>query len=300
MKLEFPFLIDGGLSTVLEKNGHNLNHILWSASLRESDPEAIIQAHLEYIQAGSQCITTASYQASINSLEEAGYSSAEAERVFSQSVELGKAAIDRATVAGTINYRPLIALSIGPYGAYLADGSEYHGNYGISNEELIKFHDRQIQLIDHTDADLFACETIPSFEEAKALRELLTQTNKSGWVSFSCRNGKEVNDGTSIEKCVALFTDHPNVFAIGVNCTDPDYVAELIVAIKKEVRTKNIIVYPNSGECYDPKEKSWDGTLNSQHFIHLAKEWISLGADIIGGCCRIGPNHIRQLKEELG
>ena len=299
MGIDYPLLIDGGLSNVLESNGHDLNNKLWAAQLLETDPEAIIQAHLAYLVSGARCITTASYQASINGFMEMGYDQKASEALLLRSVELVEKAIEHALTAGHINTKPLIAASIGPYGAYLADGSEYRGNYGVSEEVLKEFHADRIRLLDNSNADLIACETIPSFQEAKILGEVLTQTSKPAWVSFSCKNGKQLNDGTAIEECVSIFADHPKVFAIGVNCTAPKYVSALITAIKKQIDSKKIVIYPNSGEAYNAKSKTWMGISDPELFTRMAEEWVALGADIIGGCCRIGPDHIGAIRDKV-
>jgi homocysteine S-methyltransferase len=299
MGIEYPLLIDGGLSNVLESNGHDLNNKLWAAQLLETDPEAIIQAHFAYLVSGARCITTASYQASINGFMEMGHDQKASEELLLRSVKLAEKAIERALISGHINTKPLIAASIGPYGAYLADGSEYRGKYGVSEDVLKEFHSDRIRLLDNSNADLFACETIPSFQEAKVLGELLTQTSKPSWISFSCKNGEQLNDGTAIEECVSLFADHPKVFAIGVNCTAPKYVSTLITAIKKQVGSKKIVIYPNSGEAYNAKSRNWIGVSNPKLFVSMTEEWIALGADIIGGCCRIGPDHIKAIREEV-
>ncbi|MEE9573445.1 MAG: homocysteine S-methyltransferase, partial [Candidatus Neomarinimicrobiota bacterium] len=182
MIFKYPLLIDGGLSNLLEKHGHNLNHKLWSAKLLASEPEAIIEAHLAYLESGSHCITTSSYQATIPGFISIGYDMVTAEALIKKSVQLAENAIKRFRAK---DFKPLIAASIGPYGAYLADGTEYHGNYGVSDETLREFHEHRITLLDHSNADILACETIPSFQEAKVLAEMLKDTNKPAWVSFS-------------------------------------------------------------------------------------------------------------------
>lgn len=295
MKIEYPLLIDGGLSNVLEADGCNLNHKLWSADLLDKNPEAIINAHYKYIIAGAKCITTSSYQASMSGFTGVGYSTFEAQKLILKSVELAEIAIDRAIDAGLITTRPLIAASIGPYGAYLADGSEYRGNYGVTDEVLMDFHTLRIELLETTNADLFACETIPSLQEAKVLSKLLFKFKKPAWVSFSCKDENHINDGSAIEEAVALFGNNPNVFAIGVNCTAPKYISGIIKSIKRSSINKKIVVYPNSGEVYNAKSKTWLGISDPSSFIEMVKEWNDLGADIIGGCCRIGPEHIQEI-----
>jgi homocysteine S-methyltransferase len=153
--------------------------------------------------------------------------------------------------------------------------------------------------LDQSHADLFACETIPSFAEAKVLAELLRESSKPAWISFSCKDGEHINDGTPIQECVAQFENHPTVFAVGVNCTHPKFISGLIKSIKNSSNDLKVIVYPNSGEVYIPDSKTWIGLDDPNSFAQLASEWISLGADIIGGCCRIGPSHILELQKVL-
>lgn len=299
MNIKYPLLLDGGLSNELENQGCNLNQKLWSAKLLEANTEAIIQAHLSYLNSGSQCITTSSYQASIPGFISIGYDRAKAEAFILKSVQLAEEAIKRYLTAGFNGNRPFIAASIGPYGAYLSDGSEYHGNYGVSDEKLREFHLYRIQLLDRSNADFFACETIPSFQEVKVLAEILRNAKKSAWISFSCKDEKHINDGTTIEECAAFLEDYSNIFAIGVNCTAPKYISGLIKSIKSKCGSKKIVVYPNSGEAFNAESKTWLGLSDPKSFIVMAREWVKLGADIIGGCCRIGPDHIKRMSEIL-
>jgi len=297
MNIKYPLLLDGGLSNELERQGCNLNHKLWSAKLLETNSEAIIQAHLAYLNAGAQCITTSSYQASVPGFMAIGYDRIVAERFILKSVQLAEVAIKRFRTSGIKQSKPLIAASIGPYGAYLANGSEYSGNYGVSDEELREFHLMRIRLLDSSNADLFACETIPSFQEAKVLADILKEVKKPAWVSFSCKDEHHLNDGTQIKECSAFFASHPKVFAIGVNCTAPKYISGLIKSIKLKSDTKKIIVYPNSGEVYHAESKTWMDFSDLNLFGARVKEWIELGADILGGCCRIGPEHIKSIEK---
>lgn len=290
-----PFIIDGGLSNVLEEQGWDLNHKLWTANLLEKNPDAIIGAHLLYIKSGAQCITTSSYQASIPGLIAFGYNKNAAEKLILKSIQLAEIAINMALDSGIIDHKPLIAASIGPFGAYLADGSEYRGDYEISDEALRNFHIERIRLLDTTNADVLACETIPSLQEARVLSDLLFHVDKPSWVSFSCRDEQHVNDGSKIKECVSIFRNHPLVFAVGVNCTAPKYISGIIEHIKASKVGKKIIVYPNSGEAYNAKTKAWQALSEPVNFVEMSKEWIELGVSIIGGCCRIGPEHIKSL-----
>lgn len=299
MNIHYPLLLDGGLSNELERQGHDLNHNLWSAKLLDTQPESIVQAHLAYLEAGAQCIITASYQASVAGFTELGYDQSVAKSFIKKSVALAEEARALFLAAHpNIAYTPLIAASVGPYGAYLADGSEYVGNYGVSDEVLRDFHLDRIHLLDDTNADCFACETIPSFQEATILADILQDTQKPAWISFSCKDDQHINDGTPIEACMELLTDHPKVFAVGVNCTAPKYVSGLIKTIKANIGDKKVIVYPNSGEVYNAQSKTWQGISDPDLFAEVSKEWRMLGADIVGGCCRIGTSHIEKMRTD--
>jgi len=292
-------LLDGGLSNQLEEQGFDLNSALWSADLLMKQPHAIIEAHKHYLNAGAQCLITASYQATVAGFKSIGLSDEQAKALIISSVQLAKRAVDEFVEDNPSTEKPFIAASIGPYGASLADGSEYHGDYNVSDEVLKAHHQAQIALLATTTADLFACETIPSLQEARVLKALLEKEMKPAWLSFSCKNGKQLNDGIRIEDCVKEFSHTNTPFALGINCTNPKYIVELIERIKNTCPDKFIVVYPNSGENYDPQYKTWHGTSTPNECGQAAKDWLQAGAHILGGCCRMGPKHIASIKRTL-
>lgn len=181
----------------------------------------------------------------------------------------------------------------------MADGSEYQGNYRVSDETLRLFHIERIKILDYSNADILACETIPSLQEAQVLLDLLNHVCKPVWISFSCKDEEHLNDGSKIKNIVSIFRNHPKVFALGVNCTNPKYISGIIKCIKASAGNKKIIVYPNSGEAYNAKSKTWLGLSEPKLFVKMTREWSILGADIIGGCCRISTTHIRKMSELL-
>jgi homocysteine S-methyltransferase len=293
--LEFPLLIDGGHSTELERQGYDLNHSLWTARFLADDPQAILNVHKAYLDAGAKCIETFSYQASIGGFISLGYSEDEAKSFIMKSVELAETAINQFIKSNPGKKRPLIAASIGPYGASLADGSEYHGNYVISDQELKDFHLSRIHLLDKSNADMLAIETIPSYREALVIADILNEVATPAWMSFSCKDEDHINDGTPITSCADLLADHPSIIAIGVNCTSPSYISGLIKNINDHCGKKRIIVYPNSGEVYNAATKTWSGITTPSVLTTKTREWLGLGADIIGGCCRISSHHIKEM-----
>ncbi len=300
LALPGPLILDGGLATQLEAQGYSLDSQLWSALLLRDDPRAIVDAHLAFFEAGAHCTISASYQATRSGLMTLGLSASEAQALIVKSVELAVAAREEFLVAKPKTSGPLlVAASVGPYGAPLGDGSEYTGDYGVDDTALIEFHRERLSWLDHSGADLLACETIPSLQEAKVLQGLLMEVDSPAWVSFSCRDGTHLNDGTPIEVCARLFKGHPRVRAIGINCTSPIYINELIGEIKKVDPTQKVVVYPNSGEIYDASNNSWHGTSSPIECGEAAQTWRQSGADIIGGCCRMGPEHIKSIKETM-
>jgi homocysteine S-methyltransferase len=302
LQQENVLILDGGLATELEARGFDLNDSLWSARLLMDAPEAIYRLHHDYLVAGADCIISATYQATVPGLVKRGLPEVEAADLLQRAVQLAREArdafwADRRHRHGRL--RPLVAASIGPYGAYLADGSEYTGRYDLDESGLLAFHRSRWRLLADSGADLLACETIPSFAEARALARLLAETATiPAWFSFSCRDGQHISDGTRLAECVAWLGDKEEVAAVGVNCTAPRHVASLVAGIRRLTK-KPMIVYPNSGEQYDASRRCWTGVCDPVEFTTAALKWRTAGASLIGGCCRTGPQHISQIRRRL-
>lgn len=300
LKSGLPIVLDGGLATELEAQGLRLTTDLWSAALLKSNPNAIVAAHRAYLDAGAQCVTSASYQASRKGFVSRGSTSWEADQLIASSVALAKQARNEFMADSEQGVMaPFVAASIGPYGATLHDGSEYTGLYDLDEDGLRKFHSERLGLLDRSGADVLACETIPSLPEARALAKLLQDVDSPAWISFSCKDSKHICDGTPIRAVAMLFEDHPKVLAVGVNCTPPEFVSSLIGELKSALPDKAIIVYPNSGETYDSSDNSWHGFVSPESCATSAMEWLQAGAQLVGGCCRIGPGQIRAMRDKI-
>lgn len=279
-----PVVIDGGLATQLEAQGCDINNALWSASIIQSDPLQIVAAHRVYLDAGAQVIISASYQTTDPEL-------------VAGAAHLAMRARDEYVADNPGAEAPLVAASVGPYGAVRADGSEYTGDYDKDRAALLRFHEPRIAQLDASGVDILACETIPSIDEASALSELLIGVATPAWVCFSCRDDARISDGTRIEVAAQLFQDHPNVKAVGVNCTGPQHIEALIARIRTALPEMPILVYPNSGEKFDVASKTWSGTTTADDWAGAAKSWRAAGASIVGGCCRTTPEHIAAMRE---
>lgn len=293
----YPVLvIDGALATELERRGCDLKDDLWSAKILLEQPGKIKHVHYDYFKAGADCAITASYQATIEGFMRRGLNEQEALALIQRSVRLAVEARDEFWADEgnrTGRSRPFVAASVGPYGAFLADGSEYHGNYGLTETELVDFHRPRMRALIEAGADLLACETIPCLVEAQALVRLLAEFESiQAWISFSCRDEFHVSEGQRFEDCVRTVEASPFVVAVGVNCTSPKYIPSLI-AKGRRVTEKPILVYPNSGESYDAATNDWEGQPVYASFSEEAREWHKAGARMIGGCCRTTPEDIR-------
>ncbi|MBT8081072.1 MAG: homocysteine S-methyltransferase [Gammaproteobacteria bacterium] len=300
LEREAPLVLDGGLATQAEAQGCDIGNPLWSASLLLDNPQAIVDANRAFLDAGAECIATASYQASREGLAQRGLSADEADELMRRSVELAIRARDEYLAANPdAPLVPLVAASIGPYGAMLHDGSEYRGDYGVSAQTLRAFHAPRLRLFDASQADVLAFETVPSLPEAQVIAELLCGCATPAWVSFSCRDDRVISDDTPIEEAVGVFRDHPVVAAVGFNCTPPQYAAELIRRIRAALPDKCVMAYPNSGEMFDVSTNAWSGTSSPLDYARAARAWHAAGAKIIGGCCRTGPDHIREIRRTL-
>ncbi|MGW6443052.1 homocysteine S-methyltransferase [Lentzea sp. NPDC055074] len=282
-------VLDGGMSTALEQAGHDLSDELWSARLLLTDPDAVRAAHLAFYRAGASVAITASYQASFAGFARRGIGEAETERLLRSSVELARSA------ASDVDGERWVAASVGPYGAVLADGSEYRGRYGLSRRELADFHRRRLETLWSAGPDVLAVETIPDVDEAEAVLDVVRGSGVPMWLSYSAR-GDRTCAGQPLEEAFAVVSGVDEVVAIGVNCCAPEDVAEA-VAVARRVTGLPVVVYPNSGETWDARQRTWTG--DGTGIAASAGEWADAGARLVGGCCRTGPEAIGVLAAGL-
>lgn len=281
---ESVLISDGGLATELEARGHDLSDPLWSAKLLTDAPREIVAVHAAYFRAGATIATTASYQASFEGFAAHGIDRNTAAGLLRRSVGLAKAARDEADADGLI-----VAASIGPYGAALADGSEYRGRYGLSVAALRRWHRPRLEILATAGADVLACETVPDVDEAEALVDLVGSVGVPAWLSYTI-DGTTTRAGQPLAEAFAVAAGVPEIVAVGINCCAPDDVLpaiDIALAVGKPV-----IVYPNSGERWDGRAWAGPRTYSAQ----LAARWVAAGARVVGGCCRVGPAEIAEVR----
>jgi homocysteine S-methyltransferase len=275
--------LDGGLSTALENNGNKLTTSLWTGELIRTNPAQITKAHLDFINAGAQIIITSSYQLSYTGCGARGWSEDETNQALIASTLLAKKAVIESGKSVKL------AASVGPYGASLADGSEYKGNYGVSKQVLKDFHAKRLEVLISTSPDYLALETMPDTFEVEVLLDLLNDCPIPFWVSYSCKEGNQTNAGQDFQSAVDLAQ---SAMAVGINCTKPELITDLLRSAKSD---KPYVVYPNSGRVWDAENKVWTGSAAIGFSDELVSQWIKAGAEIVGGCCGIGAAEIEQL-----
>jgi len=278
-------VLDGGLSNALVDRGHDLSSTLWTARLLRDAPDEIAAVHRTYFGAGARIATTASYQASVDGFAAAGVDRTEAERLIRRSVTIARDVRDELAGDGV---ERLVAASVGPYGAVLADGSEYIGRYGLSATRLRDFHGPRLELLASAQPDLFAVETVPDLDEAQVLVALIGEFGLPAWVSYSI-DGATTRAGQPLADAFAVAASSDAVIAVGVNCCPP---ADVVSAVELAVATtgRPAVAYPNRGDSWDAATRSWrgDGAFDPAPAV----DWVAAGARYVGGCCRVGPADI--------
>ena len=291
-----PVVLDGAMSTPLEKLGADTNNDLWTAKALIDNEELVYEVHKMYFEAGADLIITDTYQANVQAFEKVGYSEKEARNLIKKAVKIAqKARDDYENRTGKHNY---IAGTIGPYGAYLANGSEYRGDYELSAEEYQQFHLPRIEELVNAGVDILAIETQPKLDEVLAILELLKEKypQQKVYVSYTLSYDDTISDGTPLPRAIHALEDYSQVIAVGINCVKLELV-EPALKNMKEITDKNLIVYPNSSAVYDPKSKTWSQPKTSATFEELIPNWYEAGARIIGGCCTTGPKEIKAVAD---
>ena len=295
---ENPFVVlDGAMATELEARGCDLADSLWSAKVLMENPQLIYDVHLDYFRAGAQVAITASYQATPEGFAARGLDETQSRALIARSVELARQARDAYRAENPAAKGLLIAGSVGPYGAYLADGSEYRGDYQRSAQVFQDFHRPRIEALLDAGADLLACETLPSFDEIRALAQLLVEYPVAqAWFSFTLRDSQHLSDGTPLRDVLAFLADYPQILAVGINCIALENTVDALSYLHSQTPLP-LVVYPNSGEHYDAVTKTWhhhgEACATLEGYL---PEWLAAGAKLIGGCCRTTPKDIAALK----
>lgn len=300
-----PIILDGALATYLETLGADISGALWSAEILIANPSLIKKTHLDYYRAGANVAITASYQASLDGLvKHLELSEQDAKNVVKKSVELAQEARSQYITEANadVGDKLFVAGSVGPYGAFLADGSEYRGDYIVPKEQMKSFHRGRIQALVEAGVDILACETIPSKAETEALIDLLTSEfpSSEAWFSFTLRDGSHISDGTHLSEIAALFKGVKQVVSLGFNCVPDDVALVALQELKPLVKEGTMVVYPNSGEQWNAKAREWKGKrTEGSTLAKKTEEWRNAGAGLVGGCCRTTPDDIAVMKQAL-
>ncbi|MEJ6348901.1 homocysteine S-methyltransferase [Holzapfeliella sp. He02] len=295
-KQQNSIVIDGAMSLGLEERQVNLNNKLWTASAIDYYPEKIKDVHQAYFDAGANIAIVSTYQASVQGYLDQGYSVDQAKTLIKRAVQLA----DEARQASDSTQPKFLAGAVGPYGAYLADGSEYRGDYALSDEAYREFHRDRLDVLIAEGCDLLAIETMPNYQEIKVILELLKELPEiSVWVTCTLKDAKTLSDGTPFEQVQALLEENNQVIAYGANCIAPELVTSFLKQVQPTAQ-KDLVIYPNSGASYSPEVKEWDKAPHSQQtFNTYTKQWHEQGAKWIGGCCCTSEPEVRAIVSSL-
>ncbi|MDO4898038.1 MAG: homocysteine S-methyltransferase [Rothia sp. (in: high G+C Gram-positive bacteria)] len=288
-------VLDGAMATELEKLGVDTTSSLWSASALLHQPDAVTSVHRAYFEAGANVATTNTYQANIAAFVQLGLSEAEAANIIRRAVHSAVTARHEVTLRNP-NHPMVVAGSVGPYGAFLADGSEYTGAYRLTEGEYKDFHRSRIQLLLEAGVDCLALETMPNAGEVRALLSLLSEEfpQAEAWLSFSVADAEHLCDGTALSEVLPEVNSCDQVLAVGVNCLDCLKVTP-VLQVLAQLTHKPLLAYPNSGETYDPVTKTWQQAPAHRRLGELAGAWGQAGVSLVGGCCRTSPSDIAEL-----
>ena len=284
-----PFtVIDGGLSTALELLGADISGPLWTAQTVIDDPALLERAHRSFVEAGADIIATASYQCGTKQFEAIGLSAKEARDALASTTTIARRAVEGTSVA--------VAASVGPFGASLANGSEYNGRYGVEWQQVEDYHREKLAILVDSGADLIAIETIPLAAEALLIAEILEELGAPpAWFSFGFADETQTYGLDAVDKAVLSIAGYADLVAIGMNCTHPRHVDSLLASMSELVSGIPLIVYPNHGREWDAVTRCWVGDVMSISSDETVKRWVDLGARLIGGCCGVDPLGIADL-----
>ena len=281
-------LIDGGLSTAIERLGGDVSGQLWTAGLAVTDPDKLLAAHRSFVEAGAEVIATASYQCDARAFESFGYDATRGRRVLADMTALAR----RATQGTSTR----VAASVGPFGASLANGSEYTGRYGVEWSVVEHYHREKLRILVDSGPDLVAVETIPLAREAQLIADLLVEYGAPPtWFSFGCADAHRTYGNDDLGVAVRGVSDYPNLVAVGVNCVAPATVSGALRTIRQAIGDRPLIAYPNHGRVWDAVARTWTGDDATASIDDSVDEWVSLGARFVGGCCGVGPTEIARL-----
>ncbi|MEU6314926.1 homocysteine S-methyltransferase [Streptomyces sp. NPDC047014] len=285
-----PVLLDGGLSNQLAAQGCDLSGGMWTGRVLDERPEQVEAAHTAYARAGAEVLITASYQIGYGTPAAGSRDRARTTALLHRSVTLAARAAEAA------GHEVWVAASVGPYGAVLADGSEYRGRYGLSVARLAEFHRPRIEALLAAGPDVLAVETLPDPDEAEAVLTVLAETEAPAWLSYTVAGGR-TRSGHALPGAFALAAGSPQVIAVGVNCCDPEDVLPALGAAAA-VTGKPLLAYPNDGSVWDAPTATWAPPPGTPAAWPVAA-WQRAGARLLGGCCRIGPDRVAALGREL-
>jgi S-methylmethionine-dependent homocysteine/selenocysteine methylase len=295
-------IIDGGMGSQLQAEGVPMDHVAWSARANLEQPDVVQRVHEEYIRAGAEVIIANTYASSRAALEPAGLGDqvAEANRSAVRAAIRAReaAATGPVAVAGSMSSFSPKDMEVGGLGRPLGGPADEDPRFPT----LAHFRE-QAELLAEEGVDLIALEMINARGYGRAALHAAAETGLPVWLGISGYRREdgtlstlvELGDGDSLADLLSAVVD-PGLAAVTVMHSKPEISPDAIEIIRRHYAGP-IGVYAETGGWAPPK---WvfDG-LAPAEYLQQAIVWAERGAQLIGGCCGVGPEHIRALATGL-
>ena len=286
-------ILDGGMGRELKRMGAPFTQPLWSAQALIEAPHFVTQAHQGFIDAGAEIITVNSYACVPFHLGEALYQAQGAALAQQASViakEVAQNAKQNVSVAGSLPPA---------FGSYRPELFESERAFTIL-DTLYKAQDEYV--------DLWIGETISSIEEARVMASVLKGSTKPCYYAFTLSDEvteqATLRSGELVTDAITVLLEQQNIAGIFFNCSIPEVIEQALrdtnnVLIKQNKKV-SLGAFANSFTPISSAHKANEAVqdyrdLSPNEYLEFAKQWHSLGANIIGGCCGIGPKFIAAL-----
>lgn len=291
-------ILDGGMGRELKKIGAPFRQPEWSALALMQSPELVSDVHTHFLNAGATVITTNTYALVPFHIGEQTFNE-QAFKLAEAAAKLARDAVNaqQGEQEGKLSVAGCIPPAFGSYRPDLFDASRV-------SEILMPLIEAQAPYI-----DVWLIETASSIEEAEAVVSLIkTLSSRPIWLSFSLHNRASTDEpvtlrsGEPLEKIVPVLRDVERVL---FNCSQPEEMESAITITRKLNPNIAIGAYANS---FSERKRSHQANallselrddVTPARYLDYVKSWIAAGASTVGGCCGIGPEHIKAISEFL-
>ena len=285
--LKKPLIMDGAMGTELMRRGIELPLPLWSSMSNIDQFDQVMNIHKDYIEAGSDILTTNTFRTTPRTFIKAGYSQNESEIISEQCCNMAIEAAKHAVK----NENTLIAGSVAPL-EDCYEPSHFPGKE-IAKKEFQLIIDRIIR----KGVDILLFETMGNYEEIESALQVSNHVEIQRWLSIVLKNKNSILDGTELQKVVELANKN-KIDMVLINCTPVNIILEAL-DIFLGYRKGKWGVYPNAGENMPTKDGEFVSKLDDESICKAIQGYITLGASVVGSCCGSTPNTVRKISNMI-